>query len=332
MALNFNSFLDTSIPRVYFKNITVKSVPVQPPAIYGQPISDTYKNVALDIESFIVVDAEMERTIKDNKLLDVYYAVIANADPNFDTTLVSGKYYFDQFNSLVRESNGTTIPMLPTVSGKIPATDIYLKTVNVESFLSDSESDYDSDALFDSGVSEYNNLFFKNSQFTMYKYNFTMNCSVKNRDNLYLVAMFVAQEPDIVGNTKFFDPIRQLYGPVCAEVVMNKNMRIPSSGLTKYLTDSQTGLVWAGSSHSHQNNLMAGMLHTNAPHASLNSSQATNVYKILDAREEMERSITPSNDGLVIVREQGLIYDYIKDPIELSDPSGIVSEIGVIRY
>lgn len=332
MTLNFNSFLDTSIPRVYFKNITIKSVPVQPPAIYGQPISDTYKNVALDIESFIVVDSEMERTIRDNKLLDVYYAVIANADPNFDINLMSGKYYFDQFNLLVRESNGTIIPIPPVVSGKIPATDIYLKSVNVESFLSDSESDYDSEALFDSGISEYNNLFFKNSEFTMYKYNFTMNCSVKNKDNLYMVAMFVAQEPDIVGNTKFFDPIRQLYGPVCAELVLNKNMRIPRGGLTRYLTDSQSGLVWAGSSHSHQNNLMAGMLHTSMPHASLVSNQATSVYKILDSREELEKSITLPNDFITITREQGLIYDYIKEQIELPDPSGAEEEIGIIRY
>lgn len=318
MALNYNSFLDTSIPRVYFKNVTVKSVPIQPPSIYGQRIADNYKNLALDIESFIVIDKEMERTIRENKLLNVYYALISNADPEFDNILASGKYYFDHFNPLVRESNGNVIPLptpsidtetllqtviesngtvipMPNNRGML-VTEIYLKTISAESFLSDSNSDYESDALYDSGISDYNNLFFANSDFTMYKYNFSMYCTVKDRDNLYLVGMFVAQEPEVTENVKFFDPVRQLYGPVSAEIVMNKNMRIQNSGLTKYLVDSQTGLLWAGSTHSHQNNLMAGMLHTEMPHASLSSNQSISAYKILDVREEMERNTTLPNN------------------------------------
>lgn len=324
MALNFNSFLDTSIPRVYFKNITVKSVPVRPPTVYGQPVSDTYKNIALEIESFIVIDREMAKTITDNKLLDVYYAVISNADPEFDTKLANGKYTFDQFNSLVRESNGTTIPIGSTITGEIPATDIYLKTVNAESFLSDSESDYDPEALFDSGISDYNNLFFQNSEFTMYKYNFVMNCSVKKQDTLYMVAMFVGQEPQEVEATSYFDPIRQLYGPVCAELVLNKNMRIPNLGQGNYLLDSQTNTVWAGSTHSHQNSLMAGIVHTNTRHASLTQAPTPLIYKILDARGEMEAGL-----------QEGISLTYttsnIEEPIDLFDPSGQLTIESVIK-
>ena len=231
MTLNLNSFIDSSMPRVFFKNITINSVPIQPPAVYGQPISDTYNNVSLEVESFIVIDSEMERTIRENKLLNVYYLAISNANPEFENNLLNGKYYFDQFNIMVKMSNGSVIPSIPTVSGKIPATDIYLKTINAELFLSDSESDFEHDSEYDSGLSEYNNLFFKDSIFKMYKYNFSMNCSVKKRDKLFLVGMTVGQEPEVVETTKFFDTIRQIYGPVCAELVMNNNMKIPNQGI-----------------------------------------------------------------------------------------------------
>ena len=87
-------------------------------------------------------------------------------------------------------------------------------------------------------------------------------------------------------------------------------------------------MVWAGSTHKHQQQLMSGMLHTELPHSNLTSNTSLSVFKILDAREELERNIQLPNGG----PDKTLFYPYVKEQIELPDPSGMQLQQDTIRY